>query len=103
MLRIRRVVAVGLLHDVLSSAQSFLPLPFGRVVRLSNALLVTKAAAAVRLRVGVTTGFRGILKIEKSNLKTDSFNLISCCPYIGKLLRNKSNRKSFRYEVRTKT
>ena len=70
MLRIRRVVGVGLLHDVLSSAQSFLPLPLGRVVRLPNALFVTKAATAVRLRIGVTTGFRGILKIENSNLKT---------------------------------
>jgi hypothetical protein len=61
MLWIRRIVAVGLLHDVLSPAQSFLPLPFGRVVRLPNSLFVTKAAAAVRLRVGVATGFSGIL------------------------------------------
>jgi hypothetical protein len=61
MLWIRRIVAVGLLHDVLSPAQGFLPLPFRRVVRLPNSLFVTKAAAAVRLRVGVATGFSGIL------------------------------------------
>ncbi len=58
-------MTVRLLHDVLAAAERFLPLSFGRVVRLPDSLLVPEAAR-VRLRVGSAASFGGMLKGNKN-------------------------------------
>jgi hypothetical protein len=63
--QVKGVVAIGLHHDDLASAENLLSLPFCRVVGLPDSFLVSEATAIVGLgfRVGVTaTRFSRMLK-----------------------------------------
>ena len=64
-----------LLHDVLAAAESFLPLPLCRVVRLPDALLLPETAR-VRLRVGGAARFGRMLKRKKTNVLEFTFFLL---------------------------